>query len=250
MLTETAFPISERVRAAVQSAARPRHGRVMAPTMVGSDARAPALSQAVVAAALDGDTTAVRELVAALTPVVQTRVARTLLRRRSRGAADARTFMEDLVQDTFVALFHDNGKLLRSWNPERGLRLESFVGLIAEQRVLATLRSRRKNPWTDELAVDDADLELLEPAEQGPEARALSREALRNLLDEVRARLSPMGLELFMSLVVREESIASVCARTRLSTSAVQAWSSRLRRLVHTLAAQQVDEAQGGGSAA
>ncbi len=216
------------------SAPRPYDARARVASVGGVNIRPP-LSKNLVDAALDGDDRALRELVTALTPIMQARVARTLLRRQWRTGLDARTFMEDTVQDTFVALLRDGGRLLRSWDPERGMRLESFVGLVAEQRVLATLRSRRRNPTTEELSIDDADLDVREDEELGPEARALSREALQGLLDEVRARLSAMGHELFMSLIVHEEPIASVCARTRLSTSAVQAWSSRLRRLVRAL---------------
>ncbi len=205
------------------------------------------LTKATVDAALAGDRRLLRELVTTLTPLVQTRVTRTLLRRRGTSAGDVRAFVEDLVQDTFVALLHDRGKLLRTWNPERGLSLESFVGLVAEQRVLATLRSRRKNPWTEELAVDDADLDVADPDQAGPEALVASRAALQSLFDDVRSRLSPLGFELFMALVVREESAASVSERTKLSISAVHAWSSRLRRLVHALAASDAHELVAGG---
>src|SRR5262249_32017908 len=82
--------------------------------------------------ALAGDADAVRDLVNALMPVVQRRVARTLHRRRARAGTDLRTALEDLVQDTFYALFQERARLLRTWNPERGLTLESFVGLVAE----------------------------------------------------------------------------------------------------------------------
>jgi RNA polymerase sigma-70 factor (ECF subfamily) len=212
---------------------------------VGGAAPADCLDKASVDAALAGDAAAVRDLVEALAPVVQGRVVRTLLRRRPRGMADLTTTVEDLVQDTFVALLQDGARMLRTWNPERGLRLESFAALVAEQRVLATLRSRRKNPFAEELAIDDGDLEVAEEATLSPEARATSRQELRDLLDEVRSRLSPMGMELFMALVVREESIADVCARTRLSTSAVQAWSSRLKRLVQQLGAARAGRQRG-----
>lgn len=203
--------------------------------MGNREGRDASISKATLDAALAGNLARLRTLVDDLAPVVQARVARTVLRRRCRQGSDARAFVEDLVQDTFVALFDDGGRLLRTWNPERGLRLESFVGLIAEQRVLATLRSRRRNPWSEELAFDDADLDVADASPQNPETRALCREELEQLLDEVRIRLSPMGLELFMALVVHEESVASVCARTKLSVAAVHAWSSRLRRMIANL---------------
>lgn len=192
--------------------------------------------------ALAGESSALAKLVSELMPVIHARVGRSLLRRRSqRGAADLRTTLEDIVQEVFVELFRDDGRVLRAWSPERGLTLKSFVGLVAEQRVAALFRSRRRNPWADELSIDEEGCELAEPGEVGPEARMLSRQALERLLDEVRARLTPMGLELFFALIVREESTASVCARTNMSVHAVHAWSSRLRRLVQQIA-KDVDE--------
>lgn len=204
------------------------------------------LSQPAVRAALGGDAGAIRALVEALTPIIHARVSRVLTRRRASARADARTTQEDLVQDVFVELLRDGGKVLRTWNPVRGMQLAGFVGLVAEQRVAATLRSRRRNPWSEELAIDDGDVVAEQADHRDPEARVLSRAELEWLLDEVRARLSPMGLELFYALVVREEAIPSVCARTGLSTAAVQAWSSRLKRLVQALAVEQRAEAAAG----
>lgn len=209
--------------------------------MVGSGSDLLPLTRATVDSALAGDTKALRGLVLALRPVVQARVARTLLRRCFRGP-DPRSMLEDFVQDTFVALLQDRGRLLRAWMPERGLSLESFVGLVAEQRVLATLRSRKKSPWTEELAMDDGDLDMRTADLPDPEATLLSREALRDLLDDVRARLTPMGHELFVALIVKEEPVSSVCARTSLSTAAVHAWSSRLRKMVNALARERLGE--------
>lgn len=198
--------------------------------------------------ALEGEAPALSELVAEITPVVHARVGRALLRRRSQcGGADLRTTLEDIVQEVFVELFRDDGKVLRAWSPERGLTLKSFVGLVAEQRVGALFRSRRRNPWADELSLDDEGCEPIDADTDGPEARMLSREALERVLDEVRARVSPMGLELFYALIVREESTSSVCARTNLSVAAVHAWSSRLRRLVGQLASGMMADVVGEG---
>ena len=188
--------------------------------------------------ALSGDQRALRGLVQHVTPVVQARVARALLRRRSlaRGE-DARQRLADMAQDVFVELFRDGAKLLRSWSPSRGLSLVNFVGLVAEQRVAATLRSLKRNPWAEALSETDAQVgDGVAEAAAGPEERLLSRDAVERLLDHLRGQLSPVGLDMFHRLIVREEPIASVCADTGMSTSAVQAWSSRLKRLVQSLA--------------
>jgi RNA polymerase sigma factor (sigma-70 family) len=189
--------------------------------------------------ALIGDQTALTRLVAVLTPVVQGRVARTLLARRFRlaGGRDVRQEVEDLSQDVFLALFARAGYVLRTWQAERGLSLENFVGLVAERQVLSFLRSGRRNPWKEDPLLS---AEELEPAalESGPEEAAASREHLGLLLDRLREELSPLGWRLFEWLFIQELSQAEVQAASGLSADAVYAWRSRLRRLAQTLLAE------------
>src|SRR4051812_50171744 len=87
--------------------------------------------------ALAGDPASLDRLVEVLTPVVQARVARTLLANRHRlaGRRVVRQEVEDLSQEVFLALFDRDARVLRAWRPERG-SLESFVGRIAERVVL------------------------------------------------------------------------------------------------------------------
>ena len=99
--------------------------------------------------ALAGDVAATRRLVAAIMPIVQARVARTLVRRRGGSGRDARQEVQDLAQDVFAALFADDGKVLRAWDPVRGLTLASFCGLVAEREAASILRSGRRSPWTE-----------------------------------------------------------------------------------------------------
>jgi len=88
--------------------------------------------QAQVAQALTGEEPALSDLVDRLTPVVQMRVGRCLLRQRPPGMKrNVRQEVEDLTQEAFLMLFADDGKVLRSWNPQQGLSLPSFVGLVA-----------------------------------------------------------------------------------------------------------------------
>ena len=85
--------------------------------------------------ALAGDQGTLTRLVAVLTPVIQARVARTLLAHRSPLASgrDLRQEVEDQIQEVFLALFARDGRVLRSWLSERGLSLENFVGRVAER---------------------------------------------------------------------------------------------------------------------
>lgn len=187
--------------------------------------------------ALAGDREATRGLVEMLMPVVQARVARTLVRRRGTSGRDVRQEVEDVTQDVFAALFEESGRLLRAWDPARGLSLASFCGLIAEREAVSILRSGRRSPWTDEATeLDDLEKSLAEVPDV--EVRIASKEHLERLLDRVREALSPRGIELFHRLVLEEESVESVCKAMAMTPDAVYAWKSRILKVIRKLAAE------------
>src|ERR1043165_6392663 len=139
--------------------------------------------------ALEGDPTALTELVARLTPVIQARVTRTLLVRRSllAGGRIVRQEVEDLSQDVWVLLFDRDARVLRSWDPERGLSLPNFVGLVAERDVSSYIRNGRRNPRKEELWMTDEELDAV-ASDPGPAEIAISREKLSLLLDRLREK--------------------------------------------------------------
>jgi DNA-directed RNA polymerase specialized sigma24 family protein len=191
-------------------------------------------------AALDGGGAAARALVDRLTPVVQVRVARTLLRRHAAaGGRDLRQEVGDLTQEVFLSLFREGGRALRAWNPARGLSFENFVGLLSERLVSSILRTERASPFMDlPTAID-----VLDKQARGappPDNQAASREMLQVLLAGVRARLSPRGQDLFWRLIVREEPVEVVAAATGMTADAIYAWRSRLTRTVRAVAATLV----------
>lgn len=188
--------------------------------------------------ALAGDPAALTRLVALLTPVIQARVARTLLAGRHRLAAgrNVRQEVEDLSQEVFLALFDRDARVLRRWQAERG-SLESFVGRIAERVVQSFLRSGRRNSWKEDPTLLDGELEPETP-DSGPEEVVASRELLSLLLGRLREELSPLGWGMFELLFVQELSQEEVQAASGLSADAVYAWRSRLRRLAQKLLAE------------
>lgn len=187
-----------------------------------------------VSRALAGDEPALARLVDRLTPVIQARVARTLLLAGTPARrGDVRQQVEDLCQEVFMALFADGGRVLRSWEPERGLSLDNFVGLVARRRALSFLRSGRGGARREDPAPDD---ELERPApESGPERNAAGREQLRLLLRRLEEELSPLGWHLFHLLLVEERPVEEVERATRMSRDALYAWRSRLRRRARRL---------------
>jgi DNA-directed RNA polymerase specialized sigma24 family protein len=187
--------------------------------------------------ALAGDAAATRSLVTEVLPIVQARVARALVRRRGGSGRDVRQEVEDLAQEVFVALFADAGRVLRAWDPSRGLSLASFCGLVAEREAASVLRSGKRSPWK-ESATEVEDLERDLGGSVDVEPQVASREQLALLGERVREELSPRGLELFHRLLVEEESVESVCRTTGMSADAVYAWRSRLGKLVRKIAAE------------
>lgn len=193
-----------------------------------------------VRSALDGDAAAVRWLIALLSPVIQARVTRALLR-RAGGRRSTRQEVADMTQEVFVALFENRGKVLRSWEPGRGMSLVNFVGLVAERQAAAILRSGRRSPWTEDPTLCE---ELERPSDDalGPEARVASKQLGAVLLDRLRETLSARGLDLWERLYVREESVESVCAATGMSQDALYAWRSRLSKLMRTFVADAMPD--------
>jgi len=188
--------------------------------------------------ALAGEEPALTRLVRTLTPVIQTRVARGLLLRRSGTAAgrNVRQEVEDLSQEVFLVLFADGGKVLRSWQAERSLSLLNFVGLVAERQTASVLRSGKRSPWKEDPTLPE-DFDQIDGG-SGPEEITASREQLKLLLHRLTEELSPLGRHLFDLLFLRELSFEEVTRQTKLSADAVYAWKSRLRRLAKRLLAE------------
>src|SRR4029079_10688887 len=108
--------------------------------------RVPELTPDQVKRALAGDERSIRALVDTLTPVIQARAARALVRRRTAaGNRDVRQEVADLTQAVLAALFSDRGRTLAAWDPDRS-PLNAFVGLVAEREIASMLRTRRQNP--------------------------------------------------------------------------------------------------------
>ncbi len=197
------------------------------------------IDRAVVQRAIARQPDAVRALIRALTPVVQIRVARALQRShtvRTQGRSPAQD-VEDMTQEVLLALFDDDARALRAWDPSRGASLVSFVGLVAEHQVASILRSGKRRPWRHEDTGDEV-LEFVPAERPTTEKRLASRELYTKIIERLRAELSPRGLELFYALLVDEEPVDAICTRLAMSADAVYAWRSRLAKFVRGIAAE------------
>ena len=189
--------------------------------------------------AIDRDPAAVHQLVKALSPVVQGRIAKALMRRRGPHGRrrDVAQEVEDLTQEVFLALFDHGGRALRAWDPKRS-PLGAFVALIADHQVFSIFRSGKRRPWTDDIDILHAP-DTAASSASDPEALTASKQALDSLLDRLRADLSVRGFELFTRLFVEEQSVETVSAELGMTADAIYAWRSRLAKVVRTLAAER-----------
>jgi RNA polymerase sigma-70 factor (ECF subfamily) len=196
---------------------------------------------------LAGEPTALKAFVRELTPVIQARVAKALFVQRHRAVGrDVRQEVEDLTQELFVVLFADRGAVLRHWDPEKGLSLKNFVGLVTERQVRAILCTGKRCPWTEDPTLD---VELVAEADRRaeasvrirvdePEQRFASAEVLHVVLERLEQQLSPLGMRLFQLLVLEEHEVEKVCAQMSMKRDAVYAWRSRLARLAREIYAE------------
>lgn len=183
-----------------------------------------------------GDRDALRDLTRQLAVIVRCRVLRSLLRRRRASLGrDLAQEATDLTQEVIVSLFQDDQKTLRAWDPERGLGLGRFVGLVAEREVVSILRSRRRSPWSDDPTAPE-DLEPLTRRSPDPESQVSGRELAEKLLERLRAELSPLGLQLFLMFWRDQREVHEICDELSMSKEAVWAWRSRLRKRARAIA--------------
>lgn len=207
--------------------------------------------------ALRGRQSELADFVDLSTPIIQSRVAVALKRRAYQaGGRQIRQEVEDLTQEVFVSLFAQGARVLRSWQPEKGLSLESFISLVADRQVASILRTGKRNPWTEDPTMRD-DLErhaqrtvsagrgaLVTSAihGEGPEGRVASSELLRKIIGRLRENLSPLGFHLFNLICVEERTVTEVCEEMDMSVDAVYVWRGRLVRLARKIYGEILSE--------
>lgn len=177
--------------------------------------------------ALAGDRRAQHGLFTALLPHVQKRVNAVLT--RWVGPRATRQEVLDLTQDVFVALFEDDCKALRAWDPEKGAALPTWVGRIAERRVISTLRITKRNPWTETPTESEA-MERMHGAEASPFAAVAERQQLVRLLDALRAELNETAYAIFIDLYVEQREVTEIAAAHALTPNAIYIWRTRLKK--------------------
>jgi RNA polymerase sigma-70 factor (ECF subfamily) len=109
---------------------------------------------------------------------------------RRYGASHSEEDIEDLVSQTAFNLVKDDYKKLRTFDPMRGYKLSSWVGLIATNTTLDALRRRAPTDVWSAASIDDTDpsLPTLTSLEAGPAdnlARKDEIRLVRSAIDEL-----------------------------------------------------------------
>jgi hypothetical protein len=173
------------------------------------------IDRACILAALGGDASAMRKVVDTLAPVVQSRVARALVRRGGISQLTVRQELEDYVQESFANLFSGGGRALLGWDPLAGRSLRNYVGQRVEWFIASRLR-------IEPLPITIAELF------SAPDAFE-QRDSLRRLLVGIERKWSQFGVRLFYLLFVLESPSKDVSHELGMSCDAVDKWRCRLR---------------------
>lgn len=201
-------------------------------------AAAAELDAQLVRRAVEGEAAARHALVLRLSPVVQRRVCRPLASSSAaRGRRVERHEVLDLTQQILLLLFEHDSRVLRSWDPGRGLSLANFVGLVAEREARAILRSGRRSAWAERPTSED-DLSAFAADDQVLEDHVGSRQELRKIWHRLEEQLSPRGIELFHALLIEQLSIDEIAERFNMSSNALYTFRSRLRQQVQLIRQQ------------
>jgi RNA polymerase sigma-70 factor (ECF subfamily) len=180
--------------------------------------------------ALDGNRPAMRELVKHLTPVIQARVAKCIMvGSRNYGHDRVREEVADMTQEVFAALFANDARVLRNWEPTKGLSLRNFAGLVAHRQALSILRTTKRNPFTEDPTLD-TDFEFMTEQDDTLESATISRDLIRQVFHRMDEQLSPLGRQLFNLVIIEELDVSDVASQTGMSDSAIYAWRSRLAK--------------------
>jgi len=160
--------------------------------------------------------------------------------------------VDDFVQAARLRVFVEQGGAMATWDPARGLDRHAFVAMLAAHAVDEILRSRKRNPWSEEAtdapalaaAVDESD-----PRRAGVETLASARRMALAVAARMKERTSPLGFSIFEMLFLHQRTTAHVAAAIGLGVPAVYTWKSRLLREALEVVAEIQRERGSSGSA-
>jgi len=189
--------------------------------------------------ALQGGVQAQAQLRDRVEPVIRARARAFAARRIARriGVDDA----EDLTQRVWLELWREDGRLLRAYDPQRGMNLAGYVGLITQRELwrAAEQQAAQKRSREHEESFGNEEPQSLDAASNCPESILGTQELLRGVDEYVRSRLSPRAQLAYTLLYAEGLEVREVVGRLEVDPQTVYNWQHEIRRL-----ARQYVEAQ------
>ncbi len=206
------------------------------PRLVGTDRWTPASVRGAFAEGRPRADALARALLILLPPLA----ARELVPWSGHYRRSPASLCEDVVQDVMLKLFADRGRVIRTWDPERGLSLRGFLRRVVRFHVLQLFRSSVKNPWRDRLT--ESHVEVV-----GDDSDATLHQLwLWEVRDLLLAGENEHGRALYVGLFVEHRSAEDVGEQHNMTRDAVYQWRSRFKRRASRLLSQEQPSASRG----
>lgn len=153
---------------------------------------------------------------------------------RRRPTAD-RSQMEDLVQSVLVYMVNDSWRVLRLWDPARGMSFWSFASLITRKRVARLLQPTRKP-----LSVSDFTGHDEPKSTEDDRSLELELDAALRLADVLRrvehCKVNERDRRIAYRVLVEDGDRAQICAEEKISRANIDQIVKRCRdRLRHCM---------------
>lgn len=142
------------------------------------------------------------------------------LARRSDGA-------EDILQQVLLELFRKDMRLLRTWDPQKGRSLRSYLCKLAERRAYDALRGRRDRM---ERSMDDLTLEALVDLPHEALARQGRTQRFAAALDAFRGKCRDDEWSFFSLCFIEEQPIRDIAQALAISEPTAHQRRYRLRQ--------------------
>lgn len=186
--------------------------------------------------AVAGDRLSIKELIKRLTPTIQISTAQTLSQFTSNTeATHSHAEIADYCQEIFMHLFENDCKVLRSWDPEKGMKLKSFISLITKRRVISSLRGHKTTNFLDEKIINEKINTLKTPDEQN---RFIDYNFLLHVIHAIKETISEQGYEIFVLLFLYEQSVDEISEATGLTKNSIYVWKNRIRKQAKDITAE------------
>lgn len=182
--------------------------------------------QRLVRRALRGHGDAVRALVDRLMPVIRAQVAYGITRRAGRVQAGR----DDYAQEIWLALWAEDGKRLRAYEPGRGATFEGYVGVVAERLFRSLLRKEVAQKRGGDLhQVDQEALDRVHAEGQGPAAQVEARRDAEALWAHLQTVLPERGQLVFRLIYTDGLTVDDAAAALGVNRQVVYNWQFKIR---------------------